>query len=263
MTTESPAAVPTPSSRLAAASIVRLVATELRLVAREPVVLTFVFAFPVLTVLVLGNVFDSGDTAFEGIDPAQWYIAAYVGVVLAAIGLIMMPVHLAGYRHQGVVRRFRVSLFPRWALPFAQMIVGLAMAAVGIVALLIVSGLAYGVHAVENVPATVGALLFATITFVSMGVALGSVLPNARSAQGMGMLLFFPSFLLGGAGPPPDVMGDGMQQVSNLLPLTHAIRAIQEPWLDIGSPGDHFVVLAGWLAVSTAVWVWRALAAER
>ncbi len=242
--------------------LARLVWTELWLVVREPVVLTFVFAFPVLTVLVLGNVFDSGDTAFEGIDPAQWYIAAYVGAVLAAIGLIMMPVHLAGYRHQGVVRRFRVSLFPKWALPFAQMVAGLIMAAVGIVALLVVAGLVYGIHAVEDTSATVLALALATTTFVSIGVAFGSVLGNARSAQGMGLLLFFPSFLLGGAGPPPEVMSDGMQRVSDLLPLTHAIRAIQEPWLDIGSPGDHLAVLTGWLVLATGVWIWRARVSE-
>lgn len=243
-------------------SLGRLVWTELRLVVREPVVLTFVFAFPVITVLVLGNVFDAGDTAFEGVDPSQWYIAAYVGVVLAGIGLITLPVHLSGYRHQGVVRRFQVSLFPRWALPAAQMIVGVVMALVGMVALLIVAGLAYGVPAVEDPVMTTVGLALGIATFVSFGAALGSVLPNARSAQGMGMLLFFPSFLLGGGGPPPDAMGDGMQRISDFIPLTHAIRSIQEPWLDVGTPTDHLVILTGWFVAATAVWVWRARRTE-
>ncbi len=242
--------------------LARLAWTELRLLVREPVVLTFVFAFPVITTLVLGNVFDPGDTAFEGVDPAQWYIAAYVGVVLAGIGLITLPVHLAGYRHEGVVRRFRVSLFPTWALPAAQMLVGVVMTLVGMVALLIVAGFAYGIPAVEDPAMTTLGLVLGIATFVSIGAALGSVLPNARSAQGMGMLLFLPSFLLGGGGPPPDAMGDTMQRISDLIPLTHAIRSIQEPWLDVGTPSDHLVILTGWLVAANAVWLWRARRTE-
>ena len=71
------------------------------------------------------------------------------------------------------------------------------------------------------------------------------------------MLLFFPSFLLGGGGPPPDAMGDGMQRISDLIPLTHAIRSIQEPWLDVGTPTDHLVILTGWLVFATGVWATR------
>ena len=42
-------------------SLLRLAGTELKLFVREPMVLTFVFAFPVLTVLILGGVFDDAD----------------------------------------------------------------------------------------------------------------------------------------------------------------------------------------------------------
>jgi ABC-2 type transport system permease protein len=80
-------------------------------------------------------------------------------------------------------------------------------------------------------------------------------LPSARSAQGLGMLLFFPFFLLGGAGPPPDAMGDPMSTIANAVPLTHVVRSIQEPWLDLGSPGVHFVVLAALAVLATAGWM--------
>jgi hypothetical protein len=46
------------------------------------------------------------------------------------------------------------------------------------------------------------------LRLISLGITLGMALPRARSAQGFGLLLFFPFFLLGGAGPPPDAMGD-------------------------------------------------------
>ena len=62
----------------------RLLTSELRLLLREPLVLAFVFAFPVITVLVLGGVFDEDDTGFEGALPSDFYVAAYFGVVIAA-----------------------------------------------------------------------------------------------------------------------------------------------------------------------------------
>ena len=48
-------------------SLLRLAATEMKLFVREPMVLTFVFAFPVLTVLVLGGVFDDDDPELKAI----------------------------------------------------------------------------------------------------------------------------------------------------------------------------------------------------
>lgn len=237
------------------AALGRLVITELRLVLREPIVLTFVFAFPVLTVLVLGGVFDPDDPAFEGVDPAHWYAAAYIGVVIAAIGLIMMPVHLAGYRERGVLRRFQVSAFPRWALPVAQIVVGMVMTAVGVGMMLLAAWLTYGLPEMHDLPRTSIGVVLGAATFISIGVALGTRLPSARSAQGIGMLLFFPFFLLGGGGPPPDAMGSAMKTISNWIPLTHVIRAVQEPWLDTGNPANHYLVLAALLVASTLAWL--------
>lgn len=236
-------------------NLVRLVWTEFKLVLREPVVLTFVFAFPVITVMVLGGVFDPDDPSFEGVDPSNYYAAGYIGIVIAAIGLIMMPVHLAGYRERGILRRFQVSSFPRWALPVAHLAIGLAMTAVGIAALLTAAWLTYGLPAINDVPRTIFGIVLGSVAFTSIGVAIGSMVGTARSAQGIGMMLFFPLFLLGGGGPPPEAMGDTMKSLSDWLPLTHVIRGIQEPWLDLGSPTNHYLVVAGLLAAATTVWM--------
>lgn len=243
------------TTSVAASGLGRLLWTELKLVLREPIVLTFVFAFPALTVLVLGGVFDGDGGGFGGADPAHWYLAAYIGVVISATGLIMLPVHLAGYRERGVLRRFQVSRFPRWALPTAHVLVGLVMCAVGIAVIVAVVALTGGVPAPDDWARTIAGLLLSAFAFVSIGVALGLALPSARSAQGLGMLLFFPFLLLSGAGPPPNSMGDGMRAVSDAIPLTHVIRSIQEPWLGLGVPNDHFLVVTGLLAVATVTWL--------
>lgn len=231
-----------------------LVWTELRLTVREPLVAVFVFAFPAFTALVLGGVFDRDDPAFEGIEPAGWYLVGYPGVVAAAIGLISLPVQVAGYRERGIDRRFRVSRYPAWALPLAQVTVGALLTVAGTATLLAAGAASHGIPAAADWSASVVALALATVTFVALGVALGSVLPSARSAQALGLLLFLPMFLLGGGGPPPEAMTPAMNAIAQWLPLTHATRAIQQAWLDLrGQEGNHLWQLATCLAVAVAV----------
>ncbi|MGH2392991.1 MAG: ABC transporter permease, partial [Candidatus Limnocylindria bacterium] len=206
-------------------------------------------------VLILGGVFDDDDPNFEGVLPSDYYIAAYIGVVIAAIGLVMLPVHLASYRERGILRRFDVSRYPRWALPAAWILVAMVITAVAVAVLLVTGQLAYGLPELDDPLRVVIGTLLGAFAFISIGIALGMALPSARSAQGLGMLLFFPFFLLGGAGPPPDAMGDPLSTIANAIPLTHVVRAIQEPWLDLGSPTGHLVVLAALAVLATGAWV--------
>jgi ABC-2 type transport system permease protein len=83
-------------------------------------------------------------------------------------------------------------------------------------------------------------------------VLLGSLLPSARSAQAVGLLLFFPSFLLGSGGPPPQVMGSALRHVADVLPLTVVTKSIRDPWLGLGTATTSLVI-AAMLAVAATV----------
>jgi len=98
-----------------------------------------------------------------------------------------------------------------------------------------------------------GAFLLGTLTFLSVGFLLAVLARNARAAQAIGMLLFFPMWLLSGAGPPPEVMGSGMRSVSDLLPLTYVVRAIQDPWLGERSEPGQIVLSLALLVISAVI----------
>ncbi len=233
----------------------KLVVTELKMLVREPLVLAFVFAFPVVTVLVLGGVFDADDPAFQGVEPAQWYVAGYAAVVIAAIGLVMLPVHLASYRERGVLRRFAAAGFPRWSFAIAEIVVGVVVAVVACGVLLATAGLVYGIPPVDAPLRTVAGLVVGAVAFVSLGLLLGSVTPTARAAQGIGLLVFFPVFLLGGGGPPPDAMSDVMLQLSKVIPLTHVTRAIQQPWLGLGTGAANLAIVGAIAVIAALGWI--------
>jgi ABC-2 type transport system permease protein len=231
----------------------RLVQAELKLMMRDPLVLTFVVAFPIVTMLIIGGAFGTQpDRAFDFVNPAHWYVASYLTVVIAAMGLVMLPVHLASYRERGVLRRFAAAGFPRWSFPISQLIVGLATTTVSCALLLVVAAPVYGIPPMHAWWRVAAALALGSIAFVSLGVVLGSVLPSARSAQAVGLLIFFPSFLLGAGGPPPHVMGSVVRQVAGPLPLTLLTNAVREPWLGLGSATGSLAAVAA-LAVAATV----------
>ncbi len=240
----------------------RLLVAELRLFLREPQVLVFVLGFPVVTVVVLGGVFgtEANDSGFEFINPSHFYAAAYFGVVLAAIGLIMVPSRVASYREQGVIRRYETAGFHRWVFPLVQYLSGVIFALLGFIALIgaaIVAG--DGLPAVEDLTRTLVGLTAGTLAFISIGVALGMLFPTARAASGIGLTLFFPMFLLSGGGPPPASLTESMQSVANWLPLTHVIRATQEPWLGLGDGADHLGIVFAMVLGATGVWLWKSV----
>jgi ABC-2 type transport system permease protein len=237
----------------------RLVKAELKLMTRDPLVLTFVFAFPVVTMLIIGGAFGTHpDRAFDFVNPAHWYVASYLTVVIAATGLVMLPVHLASYRERGVLRRFAAAGFPRWSFAIAQLIAGLVTTLVACAILLLVAAPVYGIPPLHAWWRVVAALVLGAVAFVSIGVLLGSVLPTARSAQAVGLLLFFPSFLLGAGGPPPHVMGSVVRAVAGPLPLTLLTNAVRQPWLGIGPATGSLVAIAVIAVVATALAARRA-----
>jgi len=237
----------------------RLVKAELKLMVRDPLVLTFVFAFPIVTMLIIGGAFGTTpDRAFEFTNPSHWYVASYLTVTIAAGGLVMLPVHLASYRERGVLRRFTAAGFPRWSFAAAQLIVGLMTIAVACALLLAVAAPVYGIPALHSAWRVIAALLLGAVAFVSIGILLGTLLPSARAAQAVGLLIFFPSFLLGAGGPPPHVMGSGVKLVAGPLPLTQLTDAVREPWLGIGSATGPLIVVACMAVAATAIAARRA-----
>jgi ABC-2 type transport system permease protein len=219
----------------------------------------FVLVLPVVVLYVLNGVFgDQPDpSVWEGRSPIDFYTAAYVALVVATIGVLSLPVHLAGYRERGVLRRFRASALRPGALVGAHVIVTLLTAAIGAVLLTTVSVLAYDAAMPEDWLGLIGAFLLLSLAFAALGAALGLLLPTARAAQGLGVLLFFVFLMLGGAGPPREVLPDALLVMSDLTPLTHAARLLRAPWLGGAWDFGAMTVMVGLLVVSVGLTWWR------
>lgn len=236
-------------------SMILIAGTELRLMTREWAAMVFAFAFPALLMLILAGVFGTeASPEYGGVTPAAYYVADYVVVPLGALALIGLPVMIASYRERSILRRFEAAGVPAATVVSAQALVTCAMVLLGAIVVLLVAAPTYGVPAVQDGLGVLAGFVVGTATMISVGVMLGLLARTARSAQALGLLAFFPMWLLGAGGPPRPVMPDVMARLSDFLPLGHAAAAIREPWLDTGSTTGNLLALGIWLVLTgTAV----------
>jgi ABC-2 type transport system permease protein len=234
-------------------ALVNLAGTEIRLLTREWAAMAFAFAFPPLFMLVLAGVFGTeDDMAGTGVSGTDYYVASYIGIPMGGLALVGLPVMLASYRERDVLRRFEAFGVPTSRVVAAQALVTALL--IVLAAGLVVAAAApiYGVPAIDNPVGVVTGFVAGTITMIALGVALGLSVPTARSAQALGMLVYMPMWLLGGGGPPPEVMSDPMRNISDVLPLWHATSGIRESWLSGEGIADHVLALGLWSAVGVA-----------
>lgn len=237
-----------------------MTAVELKLFLRDPLTVVFTLALPLVMLFVLGGVFgntpdtdESGQPIFRGAGPTDYYVPAYIGLVLGSLGLVSLPAHLAGYRERGVLRRFYASSVPLWSVFGSQFVVLLVVGIVSSLLLIAVSFGAYRIEAPGSVPLVGAAFLLGALAATSLGVVLGSVLPTARAAQGVGVLVWWVTLVLGGAGPPPEVLPGYLDVVGDLLPLRHVILLLQDPWLGLGWNWTETIYVLLTVAVSTVL----------
>ncbi len=235
--------------------LLALTSTELRLLVRDWTVLVFAFVFPPLVMLILAGVFGTQATVgFSWRNPEHYYVAASVGVPIIALTMVGLPVTLASYRERGVLRRLEAFGVTPAQVIAAQAVVTAGLVVIAVGAVLAVALPTYGIPHVTHPAQACAGLAAATLTLILIGVAIGLAAPTARAAQAIGLLAFFPLYLLGGGGPPKGAMTGAMHSISNALPSP--IPAIADPWLGLSGLDTQLAVFAAWAAAALIAIAW-------
>jgi ABC-2 type transport system permease protein len=230
---------------------------ELKLFLREPMTVVFSLLLPLIILFVLGGVFGDqpseveGDIIYRGVGAMSYYVPAYLALVVASGCVISIPTHLAGNRERGVLKRFHASAIPAWEVAGSQVAVAFVLSVVSGAILLTAANLVYDFDPPNSILGVAGVLVLLILGFSAFGIFLGAVLPTARAAQAIGMLVWFVMLFLGGAGPPPEVLTGAMQTMSDFTPLWHAVLMMQDAWLGL-DPGLSWLIFGGIAVISAA-----------
>ena len=194
---------------------------EAKLFLREPLTVAFTLALPLLFLFVMGGVFgnNADPQYYRGAGALDYYVPAYCGLVWAAVGLLALPVHLARYREDGVLRRLRASAARPWVVLGAQLLVTFAISLAGSVLIIAMAALVYHIHPPHSLAGFFGAWLLCGVLFSALGVLLASI-PSSRGALSAGLGLFFTMMRI-------DPASEIRNATSNCAPRTTQGRAAE------------------------------------
>jgi ABC-2 type transport system permease protein len=227
---------------------------ETKLFLREPAAVFFALAFPVIILVLFTSIFGNKPSpAYNGLRSVDVSVPSYAGFILGSVALIGLPIALASYKEQGVLRRLRATPLHPAVVIGAHVIVNLLMTTLGMAVLVVSARLVYGLQPPAAPLAVVLAFGLSSLSFFALGCVIAGLVPSARVATFVGQALFFPMLFLSGAALPFRMLPETLQHIAELLPLTHAVTLIRDLWLGEGWNLAALVVLMVFLIGATIV----------
>src|SRR5262245_65692901 len=124
-----------------------LIASEARLLFREPIYWLVVILLPTAVLAIFGSMFGPSkpDPALGGLRFVDVFVPSLVVITVATLGIQTLPIRLATYREKGVLRRLSTTPSHPMRLLIAQFTVYALTAFVALGLLIVVANLAFGV----------------------------------------------------------------------------------------------------------------------
>jgi ABC-2 type transport system permease protein len=220
--------------------------TELIVTVRDGNVLIFGIALPAAIMVIIGLIVPKQEltASFSGV----------AGIAILATGIMGIPITLAQYRHDGILRQFRVTpLNPHMLLAVDAVIEVFFV----LLAALLVSGIAHFIFKVQLASAGRFALMYLFNIFVifSIGTLIGALVPDIQTCNAVTTLLYFPSLILSGTTIPFALLPRGLRIVAELFPMTQTNLLLANAARGITGSYDfiRFSILAAGAVVCYAV----------
>jgi ABC-2 type transport system permease protein len=235
-------------------SLLKLTWTEAKLFLREPMAAFFTLAFPLMMLFLFGSIYGNEPTPFfGGYGSVDVSVPAYTAMIIATSGLLGLSVVISSYRERGILRRLKATPLRAHTILSAQVIVIFVMTALGMALLILAGKTVYGLRFAGNLFNIAGAFVLSSMSFFALGFVVAGLMPTARTAQVVSMVLFYPMLFLSGAAIPREVMPETIQQYAKALPLTHVVSLLRGLW--IGESWGQHLTEAGVLVAMTVVGV--------
>ncbi len=242
---------------LAMKSLIKMSRMEARLFLREPVGAFFTLVFPLIMLFIFGTVYSNvpAGPGSGGPEAIGSLIPAFMAMVIGITGLMAVTITMATYRENGILRRLWTTPVGPLVVMAAQVAVVFTMTALGTLLLVAAGKLFYHVRFEGNILSMLAGFTLSSLSFFGIGFILAGIMPTARTAQVVAMVLLYPMLILSGAAWPRELMPAAVQKISAYLPLTYVVNLLSSLWT--GEPwGQHLLdagVLVGMLLLGVII----------
>ncbi|MTK08896.1 MAG: ABC transporter permease [Hungatella sp.] len=215
--------------------------TECKLSLRGLDMFIFAICMPVTIFILLGIIYKD-KPAFEGAGYTfvEQSFGAVSTIAICAGGVMGLPLVVSDYRKKHILKRFKVTP----ASPLLILAVQLSIYALysfASLVLLYTAGVTFFDFQLKGSILTfLAAYLLVMVSMFSIGLLVGGIAPDIKTASAAASILYFPMIIFSGATLPYEIMPSALQKYSDLMPLTQGIKLLKAAVL--GSPVKEYAM---------------------
>jgi ABC-2 type transport system permease protein len=244
--------------RPSGAAFGKIVLNEARLAWRQPAGLAAGVGIPVLLAVIFGELprFQQPQASLGGLTYFDVYVPVLAMFATAILALWGLPVPLASYREQGILRRLRTTPVPPSWLLAAQVVTQLCLAVAGLLTVIMVGVIAFGAPDAKNPAAMVAACALGIAGLFPLGLVIAALAPTSGTASVIGRLTFVPLMFFAGLWLPQALMPTVLRDISDYTPIGAAVGALQDSMQGQFPPAAPLLTLGGYALVFSLL-AWR------
>ena len=211
--------------------------TDLLIYVREPAAAFFTFAFPILLLSILGEIFGRYPHQFtlpDGTSIDTTYISVFfpgfVAFIIANLALQSAPIFLASQRTTGWFRMLQLSpLRLSWVITI-RVVMYFAIFVFSYALMYLLARQIFGLQFFGQLLPFGLAMLLCFASFGSMGFLLGGLFNSASTTQAVASIIFFLMYFTSGSAIPRDQFPDWLFHATELNPMTHVVDLLIAVW---------------------------------
>jgi ABC-2 type transport system permease protein len=216
----------------------RLIWVELKIFFREPLGAFGTVVAPVLVLVLFGRIgtyvvaggAQKAATAFFTVD-----VPVFVTILISINAVVSLVSIMSIYRESGILKRLSTTPLRPSTILTAHVLVKLLLTSTTLVlALLFANRSLLTLAGIPFLRFLVAALI-ATVTVLSMGFVIASIVPSGRFAQPITSVLMYPMIAVSGLFVPLSSYSPSFRSFARFLPMTYAVSLLHgiwkgEPW---------------------------------
>ena len=236
---------------------------ETKVFLREPLGVIGSFGVPLLVFVVFGRALRSGPRDADVLARAPFNVTILAAVLIALGAVQSLIAIMAIYREGGILKRLRATPLSPVTILGAHVLVKLAFTLVSLVLLILAGRRVLPGALPVDLASFTAAMLLGTLSILSLGFVLASLVPTARFAQPLGAVVLYPMLALSGLFFPVALLPRALRVVAAVLPTTHAVSLMQGVWdgtgwgAQWGSVGALVLTFAVCIALSARWFRWE------
>ena len=222
-------------------SFITMLKTELKLSLRGMDMFIFAICMPIVVLVAIGVIYGS-KPAFEGANYTflEQSFGAITSIAICAGGVMGLPLVVSDYRSKHILKRFKVTPVDPIVILLVQVVIYALYSLVSMSSLFLVAKLFFKLNIQGSILNFILGWLLVMISMFSIGIMVGGISKDSKTAGVIASVLYFPMLIFSGATIPYEVMPNIMKNIVDVFPLTQGIKILKSATL--GQPVENIII---------------------